>query len=173
MRMPRGEYSRGGAKSDWRGGVGRSFPPDAAFASQLKKLRARVRKDADRTPSAGSFGSNDGDLDQQTRVRQLSLDAGPAGQVLALGPGIPGFVHGVAQADVGDPDGGRYHLRLIGAAQLEEAVDFLENLLGLALGILLGVGGGDAGGEHEAIGLDDLGVDFRRLVARDGHWRTP
>src|SRR6516165_9010131 len=52
MRMPRGEYSRGGAKSDWRGGVGRSFPPAAAFASQLKKLRARVRKDADRVRSA-------------------------------------------------------------------------------------------------------------------------
>jgi len=107
MRMPGGEYSRRGAKSDWRGAAwGTVFLLDAAFASQWKKLRSRVRKGAGPTPIAISFGGNHGDLDQQTRVGQLGLDAGPAGQVLAPGPGVPGLVHGIAQADVGDPDGG-------------------------------------------------------------------
>ena len=58
-------------------------------------------------------------------------------EVLALGPGVPRFVHGIAQADVGHPDRGRYHFGLVGAAQLQEAIDLLEDLLGLPLGVLL------------------------------------
>src|SRR5262249_1619813 len=174
MRKPRGEYSRRAAKSDWRGRVaGAVFRPTQLLRHTGRKLHSRVRKPAGRAPLAGSLGRNHRDFDQQSRVGELGLDARPAWQVLALGPGVPGLIHGVAQANVGDPNGGRYNLRLVGAAQLEEAIDLFENLLGLALGVLLWIGSGDASGEHEAVGLDDLGIDFRWLVTRDGHCGTP
>src|SRR6266567_7611264 len=63
-----------------------------------------------------SFGGDNGDLDQEPRIGELGLDAGAAGQILPAGPGVPGLVHRVAQADVGDPDGGAHDLALVGAA---------------------------------------------------------
>src|SRR3974377_1239829 len=117
-------------------------------------------------PFSASLDGNDRDLDQHPRIGKLSLNAGATGKVLTLGPRVPGFIHGIAQTDVGHPDGGGYHFRLVGAAELEETIDFLENLLSPPLGVLLAVRGCDAGGKHEAIGLGDLGQKFRWLVAR-------
>src|SRR5262247_912525 len=113
--MPRGEYSRGAAKSDWHGGVaGAVFLPTQLLRHSGRKLRPRVRKRVGPVLRAVSLRRNHGDFDQQPRIGELGLDAGPAWQVLALGPGVPGLIHGVAQANVGDPNGGRYNLRLVG-----------------------------------------------------------
>src|SRR6185295_18978686 len=114
-------------------------------------------------------GGDDRDLYQYPRISELSLNAGAAGKVLTLGPRVPGFIHGIAQTDVGHPDGGGYHFRLVSAAKLQDTIDFLENFLGLSLCVLIAVRSSDAGGKHEAIGLDDLGQKLRWLVARDGH----
>src|SRR6476661_4327537 len=76
---------------------------------------------------------NDRVLDQHLWIDELGLNAGAARKVLTLGPRVPGFVHGIPQTDVGHPDGGGYHLRLVGAAKLQETIDFLENLLGCPL----------------------------------------
>src|SRR6478672_10162782 len=84
-------------------------------------------------PFSASLGGNNRDLDQHPRIGELGLNARAAGKVLTLGPRVPGFIHGIAQTDVGHPDGGGYHLRLVGAAKLQETIDFLENLLGCPL----------------------------------------
>src|SRR5215470_12997713 len=120
-------------------------------------------------PFSASLDGNDRDLDQHPRIGKLSLNAGAAGKVLTLGPRVPSFIHGIAQTDVGHPDGGGYHFRLVGAAELQETINFLKNLLGLPLCVLIAVRGSDAGGKHKAIGLDGLGQKFRWLVARGGH----
>src|SRR5262245_45438881 len=133
--MPGGEYSRRAPNPIGTAGSRAQFSSRRSFCVTVEESFARESGKECAAPTAASFGSNHGDFDQQTGIGQLGLDAGPAWQVLALGPGVPGLVHGVTQADVGDPDGGRYHLGLVGAAQLQEAVDLLENLSGLALGI--------------------------------------
>src|SRR4029077_11377686 len=52
-------------------------------------------------------------------------------------PRVPGFVHGIPQTDVGHPDGGGYHLRLVGAAKIQETIDFILNLLGCPMASFL------------------------------------
>src|SRR5689334_8047974 len=81
---------------------------------------------------SASLGGNDGDLDKHLRIGELGLNAGAAGKVLTLGPRVPSFIHGIAQTDLRHP-----HFRLVGAAKLQETIDFLEDLLGLPLGVLL------------------------------------
>src|SRR5215469_7443469 len=119
------------------------------------------------------FGSHHGDLDEQPRIGELCLDAGAPGQVLAAGPRVPGFVHRVAMANVAHPDGGAHDLALVGAAQRQQPIDLLEDLLRLTLGVLLGIVGGDSSREHETVGLDDLRENLRGLVALDGHCFPP
>ena len=148
---------------------------DKGYASDEKKRAAEdagvlwAVKEKAKPFSASLLRGDDRDLDQHLRIGELGLNAGAAGKVLTLGPRVPGFVHGIPQTDVGHPDGGGYHLRLVSTAKLQETIDFLENLLGLPLGVLLAVRGSDTGGKHKAIGLDDLGQKFRWFVTRDGH----
>src|SRR6266567_7163720 len=123
--------------------------------------------------SDASLRRDNGDLDQEPRIGEFGLDAGAAGQILPAGPGVPGLVHRVAQADVGDPDGGAHDVALVGAAQRQQPIDLSEDLLGLSLRILLRIIGGDPGGEHEAVRLDRLRVEFRWLVALDRHRIPP
>src|SRR5262245_44479901 len=137
--------------------------------SARRSFCVTVRARSEFEGKASLPGGDDGDLHEQARIGELGFDAGAAWQVLAARPGVPGLVHGVAQANVGNPDGGGYDLGLVGAAQLEETIDLLEHLLRLPLHVLRGIAGRDAGGEHEAVGLDDFGVDLRRLVPLDGH----
>ena len=59
-----------------------------------------------------------------------------------------------------------------GPGKLQQPVDFLKDLRGLALGVLVDVVGNDAGSVHHAVGLDDLGINLGRLVAGDGHMRN-
>ncbi len=115
------------------------------------------------------FDSDHRDLDQHARVGELGFDAGAAGQVLSAGPGVPRLVHGVAAADVRDPDARGHDLRFVGAGDLQETVDLGQDLLRLTLDVLRDVVGNDAGSEDEAVGLDDLGEDLGRLVADDAH----
>src|SRR5436190_14842150 len=98
------------------------------------------------------FRRDDGDLHEQPRVGEFGFDTAAAGQILPAGPGVPGLVHRLAVADVANPDGGADDLGLVGAAQRQQAIDLLENLLRLALGVLLRIVCGDPGGEHETVG---------------------
>lgn len=97
--------------------------PDAAVPS-IHSLRVRV-----------VFGCCHLNFDQQSGACETGLDAGAHRHVLAAGPLEPDFVHGIAITDVGDPDHRRDDLRLICAGEGEEAVDFGQGLLGLALDV--------------------------------------
>src|SRR5262249_40263901 len=119
------------------------------------------------------LGSHHGDLDEQPRIGEPGLDAGAPGQILAARPYVPGFVHRLAEASIAHPHGGAHDLALVGAAQRQQPIDLLEDLLRLTLGVLLGIVGGDARREHEAVGLDDLRENLRGLVALDGHCFPP
>ena len=105
-------------------------------------------------------------------IGQLGLNAGAAGQVLAAG-----------QAFQASFMGSRWRMsvtQMVAETTLVLSVPpTLSRSISLRicwvwpLGVLLDVVGDNAGGEHEAVGLDDLGIDLRRLVPLDGHGVPP
>jgi len=137
--------------------------PAVADAAE-DRLRGRLVLD-----QLGIFGGDHHDFDQRPGVRQLGLDAGARRQVLRVDPCAPDLVHRRAVADVGDPDGGLQHLRLVRAAFRQQAVDVVEDLLGLAFYVLVDVLGDDAGEVDGVAVLHGLGQDGGRIVTRDAH----
>jgi hypothetical protein len=107
----------------------RIFFRAAAFASQWGNPS---RASQELAPTA-SLGGNHGNLDQQTRVGELGLDAGAAGQVLPAGPGVPRLVHGLTQTDIGHPDRGGHDLGLVGTAELQQAIDLLQEKFNMSV----------------------------------------
>src|SRR5215208_876118 len=116
-----------------------------------KKIPHFVRDDM---PIGMSLGRLHHDLDLERRIGELGLDGGARRRRAGGDPGIPHLVHLAPGADVGQTDVGRQDLRLVRAGVLQELVDLVEDLLGLALDVGLGVVGGEAG-EIDRVAMDD------------------
>ena len=119
------------------------------------------------------LGGLDHDLDLEAGGGELGFDRRAGRGVAGRDPGVPHLVHLAPGRDVGQPDVGRQHLRLVGTGLGQELVDLVEDLLGLALHVGLGVVGGQAG-EIDRVAMDHgaahagAGVD-----ALDAHIVSP
>jgi hypothetical protein len=130
----------------------------------LQKARA-----PDGSGALNSFDGGHLNFHQHAWVGQLGLDAGAHGQVLAAGPCNPDLVHEVAMADVVKPEGRRDDLGFVGAADLEQPVDLIDDFLGLSLDVFGQGLGRDASQKDKAIGFNDGVVNFGGFVTFDGH----
>jgi hypothetical protein len=81
------------------------------------------------------LGRHDRDLDQHARVNQLGFDAGAGRRILAAKPGRPGFVHGIAVANIVQPHGCLNDLGFVSAADFQKPVDLSEHFCGLTFAI--------------------------------------
>src|SRR5215212_10174490 len=131
----------------------------AGWIKRWEGARSSASKKGRRSPALcpcsryGLLGRLYHDLDLERRIGELGLDGGARRRRAGGDPGIPHFVHLAPGADVGQPDVGRQDLRLVRAGVLQELVDLVEDLLGLALDVGLGVVGGEPG-EIDRVAMD-------------------
>src|SRR5438477_8059790 len=136
-------------------------------------LASGVRELATMTASLMRVSLIDGrdghDLDEVLRRSQPRLDGRPRRRVGGIDPGVPGGVHVAVDSHVGHVHGGGEDLRLVAPDRRQGLVDFLEDLLGLALGVRRRIGRDHAGEVHRIAVNDRLAQSRSDAVPLDGH----
>src|SRR5215831_12567838 len=109
------------------------------------------------------------DLHEVARGSQARLHGGAGGRIGGIHPRVPHAVHVVVVAHVGEPDSGGEELGLAAPRGGEQLVELLEDLLGLALHVRVGIAG-DLARDVDGVAADDgCAQTLARLDPLDGH----
>src|SRR3954467_5251826 len=77
------------------------------------------------------LGRGDDDFHERCWTAQLDCNARTGRWVLGVDPGAPRLIHRILLLHVRDIDSRRDHVRFVGTATFEIAIDFLQYFLGL------------------------------------------